>query len=115
MAGKNTSVFGIYRTGDAAEGAVDALIAAGFSSGDISVLLPDTRSSREFAHETDAQDIAAAGESAAADPADRRGSVDSRYTSDPWVVRDPRSASNARDPLGDPSDPAHPLHPRIYR
>jgi len=26
----------------------DALIAAGFSSGDISVLLPDTRSSREL-------------------------------------------------------------------
>jgi hypothetical protein len=224
VAGKNTSVFGIYRTGDAAEGAVDALIAAGFSSGDISVLLPDARSSREFAHqkdtkapegtaagvtaggviggtlgvlagvgalaipglgpfiaagpivaglaglgvggavgglvgaligmgipeyeakryegrvrdggtllsvhcdtakqvraakrllkETDAQDIAAAGESAAADPSDRRSSVDPRNTPDPRVTRDSRYASHVGDPLGDPSDPADPSHPRIYR
>jgi hypothetical protein len=225
MAGKNTAVFGIYRTGDAAEGAVDALIAAGFPGGDISVLLPDTCSSHEFAlqketkapegtaagvtaggviggtlgvlagigvlavpglgpfiaagpivaglaglgvggavgglvgaligmgipeyeakryegrvrgggnllsvhcdtakrvkaakellKETGAQDIASAGESAAADPADRRAAVDPRYTSDPRVARDPRYASNVRDPyVGDPSDPADPSHPRIYR
>ena len=73
------------------------------------------RAAKQLLKETDAQDIAAAGESAAADPADRRGSVDSRYTSDPRVVRDPRSASKVRDPLGDPSDPADPSHPRIYR
>jgi hypothetical protein len=53
MAGKNTAVFGIYRSADHAEQAVDTLIAAGFASGDISVLLPDVRSTREFAHEKD--------------------------------------------------------------
>jgi hypothetical protein len=225
MAGKNTAVFGIYGAGEVAERAVDALIGAGFPSGDISVLLPDTQSSREFAHQketkapegtaagvtaggviggtlgvlvgigalaipglgpfiaagpimaglaglgaggavgglvgaligmgipeyeakrfegrvrdggillsvhcdtakqvraaktllkgTGAQDIASAGESAAADPTDRRGAVDPRYTSDPRVVRDPRYASNVRDPyVGDPVDPADPSHPRIYR
>jgi len=51
MAGKNTAVFGIYRTADEAERAVDVLISAGFASGNISVLLPDNRSTREFAHE----------------------------------------------------------------
>lgn len=225
MAEKNTAVFGIYGAGEAAESAVDALIGAGFPSGDISVLLPDTRSSREFAHQketkapegtaagvtaggviggtlgvlagigalaipglgpflaagpimaglaglgaggavgglvgaligmgipeyeakrfegrvrdggillsvhcdtakqvraaktllkgTGAQDIASAGESAAADPSDRRAAVDPRYTSDPRVVRDARYASNVRDPyVGDPVDPADPSHPRIYR
>jgi hypothetical protein len=225
MAGKNTAVFGIYSTGDAAERAVEELIRAGFASSDISVLLPDTRSTREFAHqketkapegtaagvtaggviggtlgvlagvgalaipgvgpfiaagplvaglaglgvggavgglvgaligmgipeyeakryegrvrdggnllsvhcdtakqvktakellkETGAQDVASAGESAAADPADRRAAVDPRYTSDPRVALDPRYASNVRDPyVGDPADPADPSHPRIYR
>ncbi len=51
MAGKNTAVFGIYRTGEHAESAVDSLIAAGYASSAISVLLPDTRSTKEFAHE----------------------------------------------------------------
>jgi hypothetical protein len=51
MAGKNTAVFGIYKTGEHAERAVDTLIAAGYASSDISVLLPDTRSTKEFAHE----------------------------------------------------------------
>src|SRR6195952_1748483 len=50
MAGKNTAVFGIYTSAEHAERAVDTLIAAGFSSTDISVLLPDTSSTREFAH-----------------------------------------------------------------
>jgi hypothetical protein len=53
MAGKNTSVFGIYTSGEHAERAVDSIIAAGFPSSDISVLLPDSRSTREFAHEKD--------------------------------------------------------------
>jgi hypothetical protein len=53
MAGKNTAVFGIYATDERAERAVDSLIAAGFPSADISVLLPDTRSTKEFAHEKD--------------------------------------------------------------
>ncbi|MFL6603258.1 MAG: general stress protein [Steroidobacteraceae bacterium] len=51
MAGKNTAVFGIYPSAEHAERAVDSLIAAGFASSDISVLLPDTRSTKEFAHE----------------------------------------------------------------
>src|ERR1700753_1659415 len=51
MAGKNTAVFGIYKSGEQAERAVDALIAAGYASSDISVLLPDTRSTKDFAHE----------------------------------------------------------------
>ncbi len=50
MAGKNTAVFGIYASAEHAERAVDALIAAGFASPDISVLLPDTSSTKEFAH-----------------------------------------------------------------
>ena len=51
MAGKNTAVFGIYPTADQAERAVDVLMSAGFASANISVLLPDNRSTREFAHE----------------------------------------------------------------
>src|ERR1700730_2615093 len=51
MAGKNTAVFGIYKTSAQAESAVDRIIAAGFSNNDISVLLPDTHSSKEFAPE----------------------------------------------------------------
>jgi hypothetical protein len=51
MAGKNTAVFGIYRTADEAERGVEVLISAGFANGDISVLLPDKRSTRDFAHE----------------------------------------------------------------
>src|SRR5882757_9046973 len=51
MASKNTAVFGIYKTSAQAERAVDRISAAGFSYNDISVLLPDTQSSKEFAHE----------------------------------------------------------------
>jgi hypothetical protein len=51
MAGKNTAVFGIYKSSAQAESAVERIIAAGFSNNDISVLLPDTHSSKEFAHE----------------------------------------------------------------
>src|ERR1700676_1950847 len=51
MSSKNTAVFGIYKNGAHAERAVDRLMAAGFSNNDISVLLPDTHSSKEFAHE----------------------------------------------------------------
>jgi len=63
MAGKNTAVFGIYPSAEHAERAVDALITAGFMSPDISVLLPDTPSTREFAHvkETKAPEGTAAG------------------------------------------------------
>jgi hypothetical protein len=51
MAGKNTAVFGIYQSSRQAENAVDRIAAAGFSHNDISVLLPDNQSSKEFAHE----------------------------------------------------------------
>lgn len=63
MANKNTAVFGIYKSSMQAEYAVDRLIAAGFSNNDISVLLQDNRSSKEFAHEknTKAPEGAAAG------------------------------------------------------
>src|SRR5512140_555066 len=63
MAGKKTAVFGIYPSAEHAERAVDTLIAAGFASPNISVLLPDSRSTKEFAHvkETKAPEGTAAG------------------------------------------------------
>jgi hypothetical protein len=51
MSSKNTAVFGIYKSAEQAERAVDSLIAAGYPSSSISVLLPDSRSTNEFAHE----------------------------------------------------------------
>src|SRR5688572_11332430 len=51
MAGKNTAVFGLYKSRAQAESTVDALQQAGFRSDDVSVLLPDQQSSEEFAHE----------------------------------------------------------------
>jgi hypothetical protein len=51
MAGKNTSVFGIYAHQAGAERAVDALKLAGFSNNDVSVLFPETDSTRDFAHQ----------------------------------------------------------------
>lgn len=50
MASKNTAVFGIYPSAAEAERAVDTLLAAGFGSSAISVLLPDVSSTKEFAH-----------------------------------------------------------------
>ena len=47
---KRTAVFAIYPTRTTAESAVDALISAGFSSSDVSVLIPDSVSTRDFAH-----------------------------------------------------------------
>ena len=51
MAGKNTAVFGIYNSREAAEGAVDRLLAANFRNEDISVLLQDNVGTKDFAHE----------------------------------------------------------------
>jgi len=51
MASKKTAVFGIYDSVPQAERAVDILVQSGFSSADISVLLPDYRGSRDFAHQ----------------------------------------------------------------
>ena len=53
MSSKNTAVFGIYKTAEQAERSVDSLIAAGFPSSSISVLLPDSRSTKDFAHQKD--------------------------------------------------------------
>jgi hypothetical protein len=63
MAGRNTAVFGIYPTVESAERAVDTLIAAGIPGSNISVLLPDSRSTHDFAHEkaTKAPEGAASG------------------------------------------------------
>ena len=51
MANKNVAVFGIFKTVQSAEAAVDHLIAKRFSNSAISVLLPDDESTRAFAHE----------------------------------------------------------------
>lgn len=51
MAGKNTAVFGIYRTRGEAENGVDTLIENGFRKEDISVLLPENVGTKDFAHE----------------------------------------------------------------
>lgn len=50
MATKNIAVFGIYNTVGEAELAVDALLKSGLTQDDISVLLPDNESTRQFAH-----------------------------------------------------------------
>lgn len=51
MAGKNTAVFGIFKTRSHAEGCVDNLMAAQFRSDDISVLAPDQHTTKELATE----------------------------------------------------------------
>jgi hypothetical protein len=66
MTRKNKSVFGIYATADGAERAVNALISDGFQSQDVSVLMPDQRSTRDFAlhKDTKAPEGATAGATA---------------------------------------------------
>jgi len=63
MAGKNTAAFGIYRTREQAENAVDTLTGNGFRATDISVLMPENIGTKDFAHEknTKAPEGAAAG------------------------------------------------------
>jgi hypothetical protein len=51
MAGKNTAVFGIFKNRVGVESAVDSLKGGGFSSADISVLLPENEGTRDFATE----------------------------------------------------------------
>ncbi|HXT74803.1 MAG TPA: DUF3341 domain-containing protein [Candidatus Eisenbacteria bacterium] len=51
MADKKTAVFAIYSTRAGAEQAANALINAGFSSSDISVLLPENLGTREIGTE----------------------------------------------------------------
>ena len=50
MAGKNTAVFGIYRTTSDLDAAVDALRGAGFRNTDISFLIAENTGSKDFAH-----------------------------------------------------------------
>ena len=51
MQNKKTAVFGIYPSVTQAERAVDTLVSERFSNADISVLLPDSQGSKDFAHE----------------------------------------------------------------
>jgi hypothetical protein len=51
VASKNVAVFGIYRSEEQAERAVDTLVTSGFANSAVSVLLPDTESNRAFAHQ----------------------------------------------------------------
>ena len=51
MAGKNTSVFGIYADRLSVEHAVEALKTAGFSNNDVSALFPEKQGTKDFAHE----------------------------------------------------------------
>jgi len=68
MAGKNTAVFGIYQNRAQVENSVDALVAAGFRSEDISVLMPENVGTKDFAAEknTKAPEGAATGAGAGA-------------------------------------------------
>jgi hypothetical protein len=52
MEDKKVAVFGIYSDATQAERGVDALVTQGsFSNSDVSVLMPDRQSSKDFAHE----------------------------------------------------------------
>ena len=53
MTTANKAVFGIYASPAQAESAVNLLTDAGFSSQDVSVLMPDQSSTRAFAHHKD--------------------------------------------------------------
>lgn len=68
MSSKNRAVLGIYQSRSQVERAVDILRADGFSSSDISVLMPDSSGSQDFAHTkgTKAPEGAATGASAGA-------------------------------------------------
>ena len=68
MDSKNKVVLGIYRSRSQVERAVDTLKAEGFSASDISVLMPDSSGSQDFAHTkgTKAPEGAATGASAGA-------------------------------------------------
>ena len=50
MAGKNTAVFGIYRSRVSVENAVDRLRQENFRNTDISVLFPENEVTKDFAH-----------------------------------------------------------------
>jgi hypothetical protein len=66
MATKNRAVFGIYSSATQTENAINALLDAGVSSQDVSVLMEDQQSTRDFAlrKETKAPEGATAGAAA---------------------------------------------------
>lgn len=68
MMEKNKAVFGIYKTRAEVERGVEALKHGSFNAGDISVLMPDSEGSQEFAHSkgTKAPEGAATGAGAGA-------------------------------------------------
>ena len=49
MAGKNTAVFGIFRSRASAEQAVDELIVAGYRTSEVSILAPDQKAAELIA------------------------------------------------------------------
>jgi len=51
MAGKNTAVFGIFKSRMQAEDCVDRLLQAGYRNDDISILAPNQATTKEFAAE----------------------------------------------------------------
>jgi len=51
MAGKNTAAFGIYKDRPHVEQAINTLMTAGFRKEDISVLFPENKGTKDFAHE----------------------------------------------------------------
>jgi hypothetical protein len=51
MAGKNTAVYGIYKTRPQVESAVEKMKEEGFRNTDISVLFPQNSGTKDFAHE----------------------------------------------------------------
>ena len=53
MAGKNTAVYGIYSNRATAETAVNQFLTSGFSNDDVSVLMSDIKSTKDFAAEKD--------------------------------------------------------------
>jgi hypothetical protein len=68
MAGKNIAVFAIYRNRNEVDEAVGRLVADGFRDQDISVLMPENKGTKDFAHEkhTKAPEGTAAGAGAGA-------------------------------------------------
>ena len=50
MAGKNTAAFGIYTTREAIEEGIECLREANFRNEDISILFPENRGNKDFAH-----------------------------------------------------------------
>lgn len=53
MTGKNTAVMALFPNSFEVEHAVDQLIGAGFRNSDVSVLLADTKGTKDFAHKKD--------------------------------------------------------------